>query len=60
VPSSYGKGPEFADYDALQTGVARDLNTLADAQGSSASRLQALQRIRGVIGTVSVELVGPR
>lgn len=50
--------PAFADYDALQTGVARDLNTLADAQGPSSNRLKALQRISGVIDTVSVELVG--
>ena len=50
--------PVFADYDALQTGVARDLNTLADAQGSSSNRLKALQRISGVIDTIPVEMVG--
>lgn len=50
--------PVFANYDALQTGVARDLNTLADAQGSSSNRLKALQRISGVIDTIPVEMVG--
>jgi hypothetical protein len=49
--------PAYEDYDALQTGVARDLNTLADAQGSPGTRVKALQRIRAVIDTISLEVV---
>ena len=47
----------FADYEALQAGVARDLNTLADA-GSASSRLKALRRVSDIVNTVSVQLVG--
>ena len=37
--------------------MARDLNTLADAAGAPAPRVRALQRIGGVVESLSVELL---
>jgi hypothetical protein len=50
-------GPVFVDLEALQQGVARDLNTLADANGAPAPRVKALQRIGGVVESLSLELL---
>ena len=47
----------FETADELGAAIARDLNALADAQGSAAGRLRALRAIRRVIDTASPKLL---
>ena len=56
--SAVEPAPVYKDFDALQQGIARDLNTLADANGAAGSRQRSLQRLQGIVEALSVDLVG--